>query len=235
MAEQTSKIICLGNLKGGVGKSTLCVYLFDYLRKKLPKRNVVLVDTDPQGTSYELMEATANPGSLKHLSIGDRYDGVSMSTLDGILRRNVSQSGYLTLVDTGAGKLGNFSQMMMLCNTLLVPTSMSWADLRPTLDFIKSIDERKEEMDSIIPHVIVVPNRISPKQKDFSKLSESLDGLNVIMAPPVSDLTAARSDLSSFQGIESVKGTRFCEEVERLGEFMIDYVISGQLDRIYSK
>lgn len=235
MVEQTSKIICVGNLKGGVGKSTLCVYLFDYLRKKLTKRNVVLVDTDPQGTSYELMETTANPGSLKHLSIGDRYDGVSMSTLDGILRRNVSQSGYLTFVDTGAGKLGNFSQMMMLCNTLLVPTSMSWADLRPTLDFIKNIDERKDEMDSIIPHVIVVPNRVSPRQKDFSTLTESLDGLNVIMAPPVSDLSAARSDLSKFHGIDGVKGTRFFDEIERLGQFIIDYVISGELDRIYSK
>mgnify|MGYP001176371745 CR=1 FL=1 len=165
MVEQVSKIICFGNLKGGVGKSTLCVYLYDYLRKKMPRRAVVLVDTDPQGTAFELVEPISGQGGSKHLSIGDRYDGVSMTTLDGILRRNVSQSGFLTFVDTGAGKLGNFSQMLMLCNTLLVPTSMSWADLRPTIDFIKTIDERKEEMNSIIPHVIVVPNRVSPQQK----------------------------------------------------------------------
>ena len=234
MQEQTSKIICVGNIKGGVGKSTLSVYLFDFLRHKLKRRNVVLIDTDPQGTSYELMEPNVNPGSLKHLSIGDRYDGVSMTTLDGVLRRNVSQSGYLTLVDTAAGRMGNFTQMLMFCNTLLVPTSMSWADLRPTIDFINTMDERKEEMNSVIPHIIVVPNRVSHQQKDFSKLSEALTGLNVIMAPPVSDLTAAKSDLSHFQGINGVKGTRFCEEIERLGEFIINYVISGELDRMYS-
>ena len=43
------------------------------------------------------------------------------------------------MVDSGAGKIGNFWQVGFLCNALLVPTSMSWTDLRPTLDFIKEM------------------------------------------------------------------------------------------------
>ena len=83
------------------------------------------------------------------------------------------------------------------------------------------------------PHVVVVPNRTSPSQKHFGQLAEALEEVNAIMAPPISDLSIARSHSSDFQGIGAVAGTRFSTEIERLGEFIIDYVISGELDRIY--
>ena len=121
----------------------------------------------------------------------------------------------------------------MLCSTVLVPTSMSWTDLRPTIDFIKELDDRKEDYGVVNPHVVVVPNRTSPSQKHFGQLAEALEEVNAIMAPPISDLSIARSHSSDFQGIGAVAGTRFCTEIERLGEFIIDYVISGELDRIY--
>jgi chromosome partitioning protein len=167
------------------------------------------------------------------MPVGDRYDGVNMTTLDGVLRRMLAQDQAITIIDTGAGKLGNIWQMAMLCNTLLVPTSMSWTDLRPTIDFIKEIDERKEDFDTIKPHVIVVPNRTSPSQRNFGQLSEALQEVNAIMAPPISDLSIARTHNNDFGGIKAVAGTRFMDEIERLGEFIVEYVVSGELDRIY--
>ena len=122
----------------------------------------------------------------------------------------------------------------MMCDTLLVPTSMSWTDLRPTIDFIKEIDERKDEHSIITPHVVVVPNRVSPHQRNFSSISDALADVNAIMAPPISDLSAARGQHSGFEGIKGVEGTRFHEEIERLGQFIVDYVVSGELDRIYT-
>jgi cellulose biosynthesis protein BcsQ len=138
-------------------------------------------------------------------------------------------------VDTGAGKLGNFWKMAFLCNTLLVPTSMSWADLRPTIDFIKEIDERKADLRSVTPHVVVVPNRVSPQQRHFQRISDALLEVNAILAPPISELSAARNSSSDFSGLDGVEGTRFHREIERLGEFLVDYVISGELDRIYAE
>ena len=150
-----------------------------------------------------------------------------------MLRRMASEDETLTIVDTGAGKLGNVWQMAMLCSTVLVPTSMSWTDLRPTIDFIKELDDRKEDYGVVNPHIVVVPNRTAPGQKNFSQLADALEEVNAIMAPPVSDLSVARNYGRDFQGINAVAGTRFREEIERLGEFIIDYVISGELDRIY--
>ena len=235
MESQIAKAIFVGNIKGGVGKSTLTMYLTDYLRRRFKRRSVILLDTDPQGTSFELMEPKSKNGDARFLPVGDRYDGVNMTTLDGVLRRLLAQNENIAMVDTGAGKLGNFWQMAFLCNTLLVPTSMSWADLRPTIDFIKEIDERKADLRSITPHVVVVPNRVSPQQRHFQQIADALLEVNAILAPPISELSAARNSTPDFSGLDGVEGTRFHREIERLGEFLVEYVISGKLDRIYAE
>ena len=235
MAPKIAKAIFVGNIKGGVGKSTLTVYLTEYLRRRFKRQSVMLLDTDPQGTSFELMEPKSKNGDARFLPVGDRYDGVNMTTLDGVLRRLLAQNDGIAMVDTGAGKLGNFWQMAFLCNTLLVPTSMSWADLRPTIDFIKEIDERKADLRSVTPHVVVVPNRVSPQQRHFQQIVDALQEVNAILAPPISELSAARHSSPDFSGLEGVEGTRFCREIERLGEFIVEYVISGELDRIYDE
>ena len=235
MKSQIAKAIFVGNIKGGVGKSTLAMYLTDYLRRQFKRRSVILLDTDPQGTSFELMEPKSKNGDARFLPVGDRYDGVNMTTLDGVLRRLLAQNENIAMVDTGAGKLGNFWQMAFLCNTLLVPTSMSWADLRPTIDFIKEIDERKADLRSITPHVVVVPNRVSPQQRHFQQIADALLEVNAILAPPISELSAARNSTPDFSGLDGVEGTRFHREIERLGEFLVEYVISGELDRIYAE
>ena len=120
MAPQIAKAIFVGNIKGGVGKSTLSVYLTEYLRRRFKRQSVTLIDTDPQGTSFELMEPKSTKGDTRFLPVGDRYDGVNMSTLDGVLRRLLAQNENMAIVDTGAGKLGNFWQMAFLCNTTVV-------------------------------------------------------------------------------------------------------------------
>ena len=103
MAPQIAKAIFVGNIKGGVGKSTLSVYLTEYLRRRFKRQSVTLIDTDPQGTSFELMEPKSKSGDVRFLPVGDRYDGVNMSTLDGVLRRLLAQNENMAVVDTGAG------------------------------------------------------------------------------------------------------------------------------------
>ena len=283
---QGAKAIFVANIKGGVGKSTLTVYLTEYLRQRFKRQPVILLDTDPQGTSFELMEPRSKNGDARFLPVGDRYDGVNMTTLDGVLRRMLSQNETIAMVDTGAGRMDNFWRLALLCNTLLVPTSMSWADLRPTLDgvlrrmlsqneaiamvdtgagkmdnfwrlaslcntllvptsmswadlrptldFINEIDQRKADLQSVTPHVIVVPNRVSPLQRNFQQITDVIKDVNAILAPPISELSIARAGKQSFTGLNGIKGTRFHTEIERLGEFLIEYVFSGELDRIYA-
>ncbi|MEK9745747.1 MAG: hypothetical protein VW499_06785, partial [Candidatus Puniceispirillum sp.] len=98
---------------------------------------------------------------------------------------------------------------------------------------IKDIDERKLDQGIGTPHVIVVPNRVSPNQRDFSAIAAALNDVNAVLAPPISDLVVARGKASTFNGLSDLQGTRFHDEISRLGVFIVDYVISGELDRIY--
>ena len=63
--------IFVGNIKGGVGKSTISAFLFDYFRIRFPKRSVQLLDTDRQGTAFELLEPLAKEGDVRHFPVSD--------------------------------------------------------------------------------------------------------------------------------------------------------------------
>lgn len=226
--------VFLANIKGGVGKSTLTAFLTDYFKTVFSDHKVCLLDTDPQGSAIELLGASSAVHMARHIPIGDRYDGVNTVTLDGVYRRLISDLETLTVVDTAGGGLGNIWQLVMLSQCVLVPTSLSWSDLRPTIDFVSELNERKEANDMLSPHIIIVPNRISPQQRNLDVLSDAIADMNVILAPPVSDLSVVRSQAANFTGMAGVKGTRFHDEISRLGEFITGYVLSGKLDDYYS-
>ena len=225
--------IFLANIKGGVGKSTLTAFLTDYFNTTFEDNHVCLLDTDPQGSAIELL-GHSSVHMARHIPIGDRYDGVNTVTLDGVYRRLISDTNTLTVVDTAGGGLGNIWQLVMLAKCVLVPTSLSWSDLRPTLDFVTEISERKDANDMLTPHVIIVPNRISPQQRNLDVLTKAVEEMNVILAPPVSDLSVVRAQAAHFTGMAGVQGTRFHEEITRLGEFISEFVLSGKLDEYYS-
>lgn len=226
--------IFLANIKGGVGKSTLTAFLTDYFNESFDETKVCLLDTDPQGSAIELLGASPSLHMARHMPIGDRYDGVESVTLDGVYRRLISDDNSLTIVDTAGGALGNIWQLVMRSKCVLVPTSLSWSDLRPTLDFVRELSERKEAIAMQNPHIIIVPNRISPQQRNLQALADAIGDMDVILAPPVSDLSIVRAQAVDFKGLKGVAGTRFHDEITRLGKFISDYVLSGKMDDYYS-
>ena len=71
-----------------------------------------MVDADRQGTSFELLEALAKSSDIRHVPVSDRFDGLSLVTLDSILRQMRASADSLTIVDTGAGWPGNVWQLV---------------------------------------------------------------------------------------------------------------------------
>ena len=229
------KGIFFGNIKGGVGKSTLCMFTLDMLRNLKPKLDILLVDTDPQATTAKMMKGLLPEGRVRFMPITDNFDGAALSTVDGVMKSHLVQDDSLVIVDSSAGGIGNIWQVAMLCNTMIIPTSMSWVDMEPTIEYITDIDNRKNDYSVKTPHLIVVPNRIAPNQKDYSALYDKAAELNVVIAPPVCDYAIVRHSTFDFHGLKSVQETRFHNEVEALAKFIISHVLSGKLDEIYEK
>lgn len=227
------KSIFFGNIKGGVGKSTLCMFLYEMLREKLPQYKTHLIDTDPQMTSSTVLRQMMPSNEIRQLPTGDHFDGVGISSLDGLIKNTLIDEDNIIFIDSGAGRLGSMMQVVKLTNVIIVPTSLSWTDLRPTLEFIHNIDEHKQDYGITNPHIIVVPNRISPNQRDYSILNDFVKDINVIIAPPVSDYAIVRNKSHGYKGISDIAGSKFHSELDRLANFLISHVISGELDRIY--
>lgn len=72
-----SKVITIGNFKGGVGKTTACV-LFSYLLEKKGNK-VLLIDFDPQSNSTEIIKETYKIENTNELSF---YDGLKNLNLE---------------------------------------------------------------------------------------------------------------------------------------------------------
>jgi hypothetical protein len=66
-------------------------------------------------------------------------------------------------------------------------------------------------------------------------ISDALLEVNAILAPAISELSEVRNSSSDFSGLDGVEGKRFHHEIERLGEFLVDYVISGELVWVYAE
>lgn len=64
----TTKIICIANQKGGVGKTTTAVSLAHGLSQK--GRRVLLIDLDPQGQSATALGRSPEPGAFYLLTMG---------------------------------------------------------------------------------------------------------------------------------------------------------------------
>ena len=65
----TTKIICIANQKGGVGKTTTAVSLAHGLSQK--GRRVLLIDLDPQGQSATALGRSPEPGAFYMLTMGN--------------------------------------------------------------------------------------------------------------------------------------------------------------------
>lgn len=64
----STKVICIANQKGGVGKTTTAVSLAHCLSQK--GRRVLLIDLDPQGQSATALGRNSEPGAFYLLTMG---------------------------------------------------------------------------------------------------------------------------------------------------------------------
>ena len=141
------------------------------------------------------------------------------------------KTGHVVIIDTPAGTSQRLWNLVGESYTVLIPTSLSNADLTPTESFIRSMDKVKARYNKIYPHIVVCPNRIPFGQKDFSIMAKKLANHDVVIGPAIRDLASVRHFYNGTR--DSSENAE--QDFGQFSDFIEKFVLKGELDKIYNE
>ena len=231
-----AKSIFVANVKGGVGKSTLSIMLARELAERIPPQNITVIDTDLQRTATEFLTNSNPEINVECLPITPAFENTNISLVQQFIKQNEFRPGHVVIVDTPAGSSQRLWNLVAEGYAVLIPTTLSNADLLPTENFIRSIDKVKARYGKYHPHLIVCPNKIPFGQKDFSVMADRLNNHDVVIGPALRDLASVRHFYNGkAEKWENKSNSNAQSDFEQFGSFIEKYVLNGELDKIYNK
>lgn len=148
------KLIAVGNLKGGTGKSTIAVNLACALREA--DRTVALVDADPQGSATDWQAGGALPVLVESLPLGSPREAQRWVARVLALKAGADY----VVVDLPPQVGSGIASALLLADVLLVPVSPSGVDLRATGRALDLLRRARAVRDSAKPAAMLVPSRV---------------------------------------------------------------------------
>lgn len=128
------KIVALLNEKGGAGKSTVAINLACALHRQ--GRNVVLIDSDPQGTVRDWREASPEGADLPPVVVLDRPDML----LSGIK----TIAAEIAVIDTSAKAEKMAANVVRISDIAIIPVQPSGADVWASAAAVKLIQSKRD-------------------------------------------------------------------------------------------
>lgn len=136
-------IVCVGNTKGGVGKTTLAVNLA--IARALAGRDLWLIDGDRQGTAQTAISIRAEGGHRPGIACAQYPDGA-------VLRGQVQQQARKfddIIIDAGGRDSTALRAALVLADVLVVPFQPRSYDVWALNDIAGLVDEARSVRDGL--------------------------------------------------------------------------------------
>lgn len=223
-------ILTIGNVKGGVGKTTLAVNLAIALATA--KRDVLLIDGDEQGTALAFTNLRT---TAKGEPPGPGYTAVALHGPN--IRTQVRQlkAKYSDIViDVGGRDTGSLRAALTVTDVVLIPVKPRSFDLWGVDQTADLVTEAREIND--ILRAIAVLNEADPQGKDNQAALDTLAEVEGLEIAPVmigrrkAFPNAAASGLSVLECHDDQKAT---EEMSQLVEFLsLPFVNTNDIGKV---
>ena len=154
----SGKVICFGNSKGGVGKSSLSVCVAVEATKNGKK--VLLIDADPQKSSASWRASR------------EADDIICTSITEPTLHKDVpklAEAYDLVVIDSGGRDSATFRSAMLAADILIIPVLPSQFDIYAAEDTVKILREALVYKDSIKPYFVLnqlLPNTLVSREAE---------------------------------------------------------------------
>jgi len=167
----SGSVVATISLKGGTGKTSIAVHLAAVL--STPKRQVVLVDADPQRSAAQWSEGGGLP-----------FPVVALDTSRGAARFKANLSALdadLVILDCPPELAETAMLAALLADLMLIPCGASALDLRAAKAAVDLAREAREERGGKLPLVSLVPSKLISR----TRLANELAGVLADFGEPV--------------------------------------------------
>ena len=219
------------NSKGGVGKSTLCILSALGLSQTRFKGKIKLIDTDSQKSSVSLLNSLASKIELDFIPFNHASPNLGVSLLDQKLK-SFSREEEIILIDTMAHPPRQLVNCVMQCDAILIPCNLSEIEILATIDFVKTLDSLKKLQGTGAPHLVIMPNRVPPKQVHIEQLTTALSDVDTIIGPTISDLAILKNDLVNLPRKSKNLPQKFRNQYAGFREFIYKALVKREIDRL---
>jgi chromosome partitioning protein len=150
------QVIACGNLKGGVGKTTLAVNVACALAMR--GHDVALLDLDPQGSAIAWAAAGRLPVQVEALPSPDGHGTGRWPARAGEL----AGAGRLVILDLPPLLVPALAAALIIAAVILVPLTPSALDGAATRQTQRMIRATRESRPGRRPRGLLAPNRVDP-------------------------------------------------------------------------
>ena len=193
--DRMARIVAVGNLKGGVGKSTLAVNLACELSKG---RTVRLIDADAQATTAEWLAGGALPIEGEALPLDDPRQAQAW------IRKITTMPADVLVIDLPPHTGAATAAALFVCSLFIVPVAPSGLDLRAAAKALDMLREARGLRGNGMPGALLVPSRVDRRTGAGREIEAALHEMGEPVGPAIGarsafvDSATAREWVGSF-------------------------------------
>jgi chromosome partitioning protein len=214
-------IIGVFGQKGGTGKSTVATNLATYLVSR--GDDVLLLDADPQGTSYNWAQRRKNANGLVAITClkasGDIYDAV----------RDQAKRYNHVVIDAGGADSDAMRSGILASNIVYVPLQPSVADIETSGAVNTMIGEARRFNRSLIARAIISRAPTNPMINETQEAREALLELSELELSRIfiRDRKVYRDALLEGAGVVEMSNNKATAEIQLLGQEILATLEEG--------